>query len=342
MEHLADTFFAYFGDKKLVMMFKKLCQQRRVNKFFKIWEELDELTTKYTSEYEEEDHASDKERKITKFSDWIHMKPMEKWSLAHDREGARYGIMGTDIADVYKNDPVLKGVTCLPLSAIVEVTFLRLVECFKNTSPAANEAIGNPSLNFPQRVQDDMNSKMQKSKMHHVIRIDTNTGQKFQGKVVWAFKVQSKQKTEVVHLISEDTHSTNNFGKSSVRKIATCSCNKPQLLHKPCSHVIAVCCQIGVSTATYMSPYYSLTYLGRTWSGKFDETKISYSNRYIMPFEDKTTTWIPDKRLECGLPVFLTFDCLEAAEEEIEKQCSTANGSTEDNQVTLTHGEEPN
>jgi hypothetical protein len=158
----------------------------------------------------------------------------------------------------------LKGVTCLPLSAIVEVTFLRLVECFKNTSPAANEAIGNPSLNFPQRVQDDMNSKMQKSKMHHVIRIDTNTGQKFQGKVVWAFKVQSKQKTEVVHLILEDTHSTNNFGKSSVRKNATCSCNKPQLLHKPCSHVIAVCCQTRGTYAT------SCTGAGRPSPGHFD------------------------------------------------------------------------
>ncbi|SPT16673.1 unnamed protein product [Triticum aestivum] len=52
MEHLAEDFFAYFGDKKLVMMFKKLCQQRRLNKFVKIWKELDELTTKYTAERE--------------------------------------------------------------------------------------------------------------------------------------------------------------------------------------------------------------------------------------------------------------------------------------------------
>jgi hypothetical protein len=344
MEHLADTFFAYFGDKKLVMMFKKLCQQRRVNKFVKIWKELDELTTKYTSdkelaaqtpcnqpnsvEYEEEDCASDSKRNITKFSDWIHMKPMEKWSLAHDRKGARYGIMGTDIADVYKNDPVLKGITCLPLVAIVEVTFLRLVECFENTSAAASEAISNPSLNFPERVQDDMNSEMQKSKMHHVVRIDANTGKKIQGKVVWKFKVQSGQKTEVAHLNSEDTHISKKFEGSTIRESATCSCNKPQLLHKACSHVIAVCCQIGFSTATYMSPFYSLTYLGSTWSGKFDESNISRDNynscdysyisrdyRYIMPFENKTTTWIPDKRLECGLPVFLTSECLEAVSE---------------------------
>lgn len=47
MEHLAENFLAYFGDRKLVTMFKKLCQQKRRHKFGKIWKELDELTSKY-------------------------------------------------------------------------------------------------------------------------------------------------------------------------------------------------------------------------------------------------------------------------------------------------------
>uniref|UniRef100_A0A453B2L7 MULE transposase domain-containing protein n=1 Tax=Aegilops tauschii subsp. strangulata TaxID=200361 RepID=A0A453B2L7_AEGTS len=57
----------------------------------------------------------------------------------------------------------------LPLSAMVEVTFLRLEEYFRNTGDAANKAIGNPSVSFPERVQDDMNSKMQKAEMHQVL-----------------------------------------------------------------------------------------------------------------------------------------------------------------------------
>ncbi|KAE8817466.1 hypothetical protein D1007_04890 [Hordeum vulgare] len=374
MEHLAENFFAYFGNKKLVMMFKKLCQQRRLNKFIKIWKELDELTTKYTADREgsttgemqqelvehdeadleaqspsnqpdsvdskeEGDHANENEGKIAKFSDWVRPKPMEKWSLVHDTKGARYGIMGADISDIYKKDPVLKGITCLPLSAIVEVTFLRLVEHFKNTSAAANEAIGNPSMNFPERVQADMNSKMQKSKMHRVICLDTKTRNVFQGKEFRNFTVQSRQKKEVVHLKSE---SISKFGESTIHESATCSCNKPQLLHKPCTHVIAVCCQIGVSTAKYMSPYYSLAYLGRIWSGNFDEYKISRSYRNITPFECNTTTWIPDKRLERGLPVFVTSDCLETAADESEQQRNAGNGSTEDNQGAATRTEEPN
>ena len=154
MEDLAENFFAYLGAQNLLLMFKKLCQQKRRHKFGKIWKELDELTSTYMAEKEhdgsgempqksvehavaelevqsprnqhdsvgdvkEGDHADDSNRKITKFSDWIGLKPKEKWSLAYDRDGARYGIMGSDIADVYKNDHVLKGIACLPLSSIV-------------------------------------------------------------------------------------------------------------------------------------------------------------------------------------------------------------------------------
>ncbi|SPT16667.1 unnamed protein product [Triticum aestivum] len=375
MEDLAENFFAYFGDKKLLLIFKRLCQQKRRHKFGKIWKELDELTSTYMAEKErgasgemqqesvkhdvaeleaqspcnqhdyvkdvKEDHADDTKGKITKFSDWISLKPKEKWSLAYDRDGARYGIMGSDIADIYKNDPVLKGITCLPLSAIVEVTFRRLVKYFENTSAAANKAIGNPSINFPERVQVDMNSKMQKSETHTLTYTYADE-KNARGEVLdRKFTVKGRKREVTVHLKSEYTLSRNKSEGSTVEKTATCSCSKPQLLHKPCSHVIAICCKIGVSAATYMSPYYSLPYLGRTWSVNFDESKISRDYRNIMLF-GCTTTWIPDKRLECGLPAFVTSDCLATVMEELEPQCSTGNVSTEDNQGSTTRLEEPN
>ncbi|VAH27930.1 uncharacterized protein LOC119353773 [Triticum dicoccoides] len=371
MEHLAENFYAYFGDKNLVMMFKKLCQQKRQHTFDKLWKELDELTSKYMTEKEfgaseevqqgsvkhdeaelqeqnpsshtdsvedgkEGDHAGDSKGKITKFSDWIRLKPMEKWSLVHDSNGARYGIMGTDITDVYKNDPVLKGITCLPLSAMLEVTFLRLEEYFKNTSAAANKAIGNPSVSFPERVQDDMNSKMQKAEMHQVLG----------GEEALKFTVKSGQRQVTVNLKSEYTHNMDKSKGSTARKTATCSCNKPQLLHKLCSHVIAVCCHIGVSTAEYMSPYYSLTCLGRTRSKKFNEFSRNYRKnlpryyRDIRPFERETPTWIPDKRLECGFPVYLLSDCAQTAVVVEEQQCTTEDESVADNEATKARSEE--
>uniref|UniRef100_A0A0A8XV12 SWIM-type domain-containing protein n=1 Tax=Arundo donax TaxID=35708 RepID=A0A0A8XV12_ARUDO len=35
-----------------------------------------------------------------------------------------------------------------------------------------------------------------------------------------------------------------------------CSCNKPKLLHIPCSHVLAALSQVGVATSFYMSPVF--------------------------------------------------------------------------------------
>ncbi|CAM0907080.1 unnamed protein product [Alopecurus aequalis] len=376
MEDLAENFFAYFADKKLVMMFKKLCQQNRRHKFSKIWKELDELTSKYTAEKEhgaigkmqqesvehdvaelvsenpcnqpdsvkdvkEGNHVDDHNGKITKFSDWIHLKPKEMWSLAYDNNGARYGIMGSDIADVYKNDPILKGVTCLPLSAIVEVTFLRLVDYFKNTSAAANKAIGNPSINLPERVQVDMNSKMQKAEMHTYFRKYNDDENVLGGEEDGKFTVKGRKRAVTVHLKSENTLNMNKSKGSTIRKTATCTCNKPELLHKPCSHVIAICCEIGVSTATYISPYYCLPYLVCTWKQKFNMFSRDYRDVAPLYFRDNIPTWIPDKRLECGLPICLSSDCVQTALVEEELQSSTEDESVEHNQGTMTHSEEP-
>uniref|UniRef100_A0ACD5Z0V6 Uncharacterized protein n=1 Tax=Avena sativa TaxID=4498 RepID=A0ACD5Z0V6_AVESA len=364
MEDLAENFFAYFGDKELVMMFKKLCQQKRRHKFGKIWKDLDELTSKYMAgkehsasgeiqkesvehdvaeleaqspcnqphsveDVKEGDHSDANNRKIMKFSEWIQLKPREKWSLAYDRNGARYGIIGSDTADVYKNDFVLKGITCLPLSAIVEVTFLRLVKYFENASAAANKEIGNPSINFPELVQVDMNSKMQKAEMHELMYMYAADKNVLGGDEDRKYTVKGRKREVTVHLKSEYTFSLNKSKRSKIRKTSTCSCNKPQLLHKPCSHVIAVCCEIGVKTATYMSPYYSLPYLVCTWRQKFNKFSRDYRNiipryfRDITPFESETPTWIPDKRLECGIPVCLLSDSIQTSLAEEEQQCRT-------------------
>jgi hypothetical protein len=364
MEDLAENFSAYFCDKELVMMFKKLCQQKRRHKFGKMWKELDELTSKYMLEKEqsatremqlelvkhevprveaespcnqpdsvedvkEGEQADDNNRKITNFSDWIDLKPREKWSLAYDRGGARYGIMGSDITDLHKNDPVLKGVACLPLSAIVEVTFLRLVKYFENTSAAANKAIGNPSLNFPERVQVDMNSKMQKAEMHNLTYTYAADKNVINGEEDRKFTVKGRKREVTVHLKSENTLSMDKSKGSTIQKTATCSCNKPQLLHKPCSHVIAICCEIGVSTATYMSPYYCLPYLVCTWRPKFNKFPHNYKDVAPGFFRDNIPTWIPDKRLECCLPVWLLSDSVQTAVVEEEQQGSTEDGSVE-------------
>jgi len=166
-----------------------------------------------------------------------------------------------------------------------------------------------------------MNLKMQKAQVHQVTCVKTKGNNVILGDDVKKFVVRSGQKRVAVHLYSKSTGSVNKFGACTIRKRAACSCNKTRLLHRPCSHVVAVCCQIGVSTSTYMSPYYSLSYLGNTWSRKFDVADDLFRYRKYIQFGWKETpTWIPDKKLECGFPGFLTSDCTQTATEEEEQE----------------------
>ncbi|KAL6657088.1 hypothetical protein ACP70R_004868 [Stipagrostis hirtigluma subsp. patula] len=379
MEHLAENFLAHFGDKKLMVLFKRLCQQNQQSKFVKLWKELDELTIKYMAEKDKSasvdmqqdaaehdeteleaqspcnqldsvegekegnNDSGDSSDNVTRsFSEWIRPKSMEKWSLLHDTKGARYGIMGTKITDINDNY-VLKGIECLPLTAMVEVTFQRIVEYFNNRSVASKKAIGNPSMNFPERVQDDMNAKMQKVQMHQVICMNTDDTISYFGEEDKKFKVQLKQRHVIVHLKSTYTGTMDKADRRIYRKSAECSCNKPKLYHKPCSHVIAVCCQIGVSTAAYISPYHSLSYLAKTWSQTFDVSdktlKCFKDCRLLIPWE--TPTWIPDKKLELSLPSFLLSECTQTGMDEEEQLYSTENNSIEISQGTEKLLDEP-
>ena len=57
-------------------------------------------------------------RSVKCFSEWIKNEPLEKWALIADTDGSRYGIMTTNLAEVY--NWVLKACRSLPLTTIVE------------------------------------------------------------------------------------------------------------------------------------------------------------------------------------------------------------------------------
>ena len=111
---------------------------------------MDELTKKQSAELakrpvntEEDDQISledlgldgpnvrHKRRRVIKtFSEWIEHEPKEKWALLFDEGGARYGIMTTNLAEVY--NWVLRGVRSLPLVGIVEFFLYRTCKYFRD------------------------------------------------------------------------------------------------------------------------------------------------------------------------------------------------------------------
>ena len=140
MRHLAANFYSQFRSKRLEDLFKKMCRQNQRCKFDEIWAMLDKLTTSHMEEVrkkpvvarEEEPRGLDPiegeparvtrrrkgGRSVKCFSEWIKNEPLEKWALIADTDGLRYGIMITNLDEVY--NWVLKACRSLPLTAIVE------------------------------------------------------------------------------------------------------------------------------------------------------------------------------------------------------------------------------
>ena len=119
-------------------------------KFNLLWKKLDDLTKKQTEQLaktavnSEADHPRSLEdvgldgpnvlrkqgRSIKTFSEWIEHEPKEKWTLLYDEGGSRYGIMTTNLAEVY--NWVLRGVRGLPLVGIVEFFLYRTCKYFRD------------------------------------------------------------------------------------------------------------------------------------------------------------------------------------------------------------------
>ena len=114
-------------------LFRKLCSQNKQKKFNALWAILDKLTMKQTAELEatgdepialgplptNTPHIVRRSGSaIRNFSQWIQNEPREKCALMYDIGWARYGIMITNLVEIY--NWVMRGMRSLPLVGIVE------------------------------------------------------------------------------------------------------------------------------------------------------------------------------------------------------------------------------
>src|SRR6185369_14935330 len=73
-----------------------------------------------------------------------------------------------------------------------------------------------------------------------------------------------------------------------------CTCNKPKLLHLPCSHVLAACGQIGLAAISFVSPYFLKQSVLNTWTGEMVGFRAIGNFNIVDPAERQ---YIPDPRL---------------------------------------------
>ena len=122
-------------------------------------------------------------RSMKCFSEWIKNKPIEKWALIADTNGSRYGIMTTNLAEVY--NWVLKACRSLPLVANVECILRDTVAYLRERFQEASIVVRNPQIVYCSKMTEILDKISAKGTLHRV---------EFIGKQDFVFEVTVRDK----------------------------------------------------------------------------------------------------------------------------------------------------
>ena len=163
--------------------------------------------------------------------------------------------MTTNLAETYNF--VLRGNRALPLTAIVEGIFYGTVKYFRVRRERAELHAKNfPTSPYCEKITKYMNDKMAKSCTHTVTSIG-NQERRFEVRLAHnKFGTGNAILTHEVKIGNE------------ARPTCQCTCNKPKLLHLPCSHVLAACRMLKLDAISFVSPYFLKESVLNTWTGE--------------------------------------------------------------------------
>lgn len=155
--------------------------------------------------------------------------PKRKWSIANDG-GYRYGIKTSNHVECFNG--VLKNVRALPITALVQATFYRVNAYFFDRRTKTQSRILNGNR-FSNRVLLNIGKRINKATQHKVERYNREEG-------IYGVITGRKNISHTVNLLAK-----------------TCACNKWQIYHVPCSHLMAVCMKEKLEYGQFIDPYFS-------------------------------------------------------------------------------------
>ncbi|XP_050238708.1 uncharacterized protein LOC126688149 [Mercurialis annua] len=168
-----------------------------------------------------------------------------KWSMSGDTTGMRHGVI--TINYVESVNAMLKNIRGLPVTAMLEAIFNKLVSIFTRHSTSYKEYLA-CNYEWTPVCAHTMQLQEQKSKTHTAVLF--NVDQKIYNVTTRRDNVRQKGgNTQQVNLLAR-----------------TCTCGKFQQWKIPCSHVIAACTQYGENHRQYIARFYRCEYAIRAWS----------------------------------------------------------------------------
>jgi hypothetical protein len=203
MRHFAANIWRRQKKKEVVKKLKSLCGCQTKNKFEETLGELQKVLNGRAKSWLEDQ-----------------MPQREKWALAFDVGGLWYGVMTINSFELFNK--VFKGIHAVPVSGIMEYSFNKCNEYFVkrwNIAKASKEKWGRTGTKHLELSET----------------IACNQVGEAYGPSRLVYNITSARGTN----LGSEKYGGKNY-RVDLNK-AESSCNIPQLLHVPCSHVIIAC-----------------------------------------------------------------------------------------------------
>ena len=213
------------------------------------------------------------DRRIARYMPYAYLmsEDLDKWTQSHDG-GRRHGAMTTNISECFNG--VLKGARGLPISAMVEFTWCKLVAYFHDRH---------------KQITSDLSQG--KVWSDYAMKIYNKNEQKIAGHTLRNFN-HEEGVYQVVTSYSDHRGGGGNHSHDVHVFARTYGCGKWQNLKIPCSHAIKVLQGLHLDATSYIDPCYSL-----------NNTIHRYSHNFVVPKSESLwrdvhgPRWVPDSQL---------------------------------------------
>ena len=160
--------------------------------------------------------------------------------------------MTSNLPEVY--NWVIRGLRGLPLIAIIEGMLYGIIKYYQKCHAAAVLHSTKVQTPYCNKMYKWLEKSITKSSQHIVLAMGTHDNR---------FQITVRAKGGVGMETTLVTHEVN-LGLH-FNGWAECTCNKPKLLHVPCSHVLVLLVQVVVSSTGYVAPFYLKQNIEVTW-----------------------------------------------------------------------------
>ncbi|KAH1246721.1 hypothetical protein GmHk_06G016748 [Glycine max] len=249
IRHIASNFNRKFNNAKQKEMFKKLAYTPCNHVFDQNLEKFRQLSPAIAT--------------------WIDHISKEKWSMACDTCGRRYGHMTTNLSECVNK--VLKDCRSIPIIALVKSTYSRCRKYIVDRDRQAQRQLKEGQVYCSKLVKELR--KNQEQACSHIVRVYDIHSTRFEVEETFNPITQRGEQKWAV-----------NFNGHY------CQCGRYFALHYPCSHIIAACGYVSMNCYQYIDVVYTNEHILKAYSAQW----WPLGNEAAIPPSDDAWTLIPD------------------------------------------------